>query len=262
MKNNLELHDAHVLEQCFFLANDLSDIKPLTESRARQWLQRPIWSRQEAILILSGSDPESRRYYDVDGFKSLPTSANGAVDWYPARTLKSVLPIGDERPHGEYLAWANEEHLKWEGDNQVRYSRLTLPAALHAALVPADTNETSTATEPAEALPVSLVAQTSNPEPVTTLDIAFAFEGLRNWSEGNWKRSLGNKPKWLAACIAIPGKQGVYQTKWNPVSIGVALINQGHAKVNNVRARFQKKAPLMPWLEVWKTYEADYLESK
>ena len=137
MKNNLKLHDAHVLAQRFFLANDLSDIKPLTESRARQWLQRPTWSRHEAILILSGSDPESRRYYDVDGFKSLSSSANGAVDWLPAQTLKSVLPSGDDRPHGEYLDWANEEYLKWEGDNQVRYRRLTLPAALQAALAPA-----------------------------------------------------------------------------------------------------------------------------
>ncbi len=97
--------------------------------------------------------------------------------------------------------------------------------------------------------------------PVTTGDVAFAFDGLHGWNEKQWKKSLGDKPKWLAACIVIPGIQGKLQTRWNPVLIGGALLRNGHGKVNNIRARFQTKPELRPWLEAWNTYEADNLDT-
>jgi hypothetical protein len=99
----------------------------------------------------------------------------------------------------------------------------------------------------------------NSPLPVTTGDIAHAFDGLRGWNEAQWKKPLGDKPKWLVACIAIPGIQGVSETRWNPVLIGAALVRDGHAKVNSVRSRFQTRPQLMPWLDAWKTYEADNL---
>lgn len=98
------------------------------------------------------------------------------------------------------------------------------------------------------------------PLPLTTGDIAFCFAGLR-WDEQQWKKSLGNKPKWLAVCIAIPGARGVSETRWNPVLIGAALEREGHAKQNSIRARFQTQPQLAPWLDVWKTYEADNLST-
>ena len=96
----------------------------------------------------------------------------------------------------------------------------------------------------------------ASPLPLTTGDVAFCFAGLR-WGEQKWKKPLGDKPKWLAACIAIPGVRGVSETRWNPVLIGAALEHYGHAKSNSIRARFQTKSQLAPWLEAWKTYEAD-----
>lgn len=95
------------------------------------------------------------------------------------------------------------------------------------------------------------------PLPLTTGDIAFCFAGLRWETEEKWKKPLGDKPKWLAACIVIPGVQGASERRWNPVFIGAALVRAGHAKPNNVRAKFQTQPLLTPWLGEWKTYEAD-----
>lgn len=99
------------------------------------------------------------------------------------------------------------------------------------------------------------------PVPLSTGDIAFCFAGLR-WSESEWKKPLGDKPKWLCNCVVIPGQQGVSQTRWNPVYIGAALVRQGHVTMRNVRAKFQAVHLLLPWLDTWKTYEADCDESK
>ena len=44
------------------------------------------------------------------------------------------------------------------------------------------------------------------------------------------------------------------------VKIGAALVDKGYAKANQVRGRFQSKPALIPWLDEWKTYEADYLD--
>jgi hypothetical protein len=108
-----------------------------------------------------------------------------------------------------------------------------------------------------EAVPMVM----NNPLPVTTGDIAHAFDGLRGWSEEQWKKPLGDKPAWLVDCVVIPGVRGKSETRWNPVSIGAALVRNGHAKANNVRGRFQSKPQLKPWLDAWKTYEADNLDT-
>jgi hypothetical protein len=119
---------------------------------------------------------------------------------------------------------------------------------------------------PVQAAPEARPATASEPGvvsgslPLTTGDIAFSFDGIR-WSEQEWKKPLGDKPKWLAACVAIPGQRGVSETRWNPVQIAAALVKDGHSKANSVRARFQTKPPLAPWLDAWKTYEAEYLDT-
>jgi len=110
------------------------------------------------------------------------------------------------------------------------------------------------------AAPVPAVVAQDTPLPLTTSDIAFCFDGLR-YSEAKWKKPLGNKPKWLAACVEIPGRRGVSETRWNPVLLGGALVQRGHVSANRVRARFQQKPMLKPWLDAWKTYEAEYIES-
>lgn len=98
------------------------------------------------------------------------------------------------------------------------------------------------------------------PMPLTTGHIAFCFDGLR-WTEAQWKKPLGDRPNWLKSCVQSPGKQGVRETLWNPVCIGAALVNRGHVPVNRVRAKFQTNHLLKPWLDAWRTYEFDHLET-
>lgn len=116
------------------------------------------------------------------------------------------------------------------------------------------------------ATPAPLTDRPSNapldaPQPVTTGNIACAFDGLRGWNEKAWKDTLGSPPKWLEACIALRGQRGVRETRWNPVLIGAALVHKGHAKANSIRARFQTKPQLRDWLEAWKDYEADSFDT-
>lgn len=101
----------------------------------------------------------------------------------------------------------------------------------------------------------------SLPTPLTTSDIAHCFADPRWLVEDGLKKRLGNKPKWLAVGIAIPGRRGLNETRWNPVLVGAAIVRAGHAKVNNVRAKFQTNPLLKPWLEAWKTHEADNFDT-
>ena len=121
--------------------------------------------------------------------------------------------------------------------------------------------------QPQAAAPAPVVAESASkapldaPQPVTTGDVAHAFDGLRRWNEKAWKDTLGSPPKWLEACIALRGERGKRETRWNPVLIGAALVHNGHAKANSIRARFQTKPQLQDWLEAWKTYEADNFDT-
>ncbi len=126
--------------------------------------------------------------------------------------------------------------------------------AVHA-VADAYMGEPAPASAPA-ATPAPVVAD--GPAPLTTGDIAHCFNGLK-WNETEWKKPLGDKPKWLSDCVAIPGQRGVSETRWNPVLICAELLRQGHVSARTVRAKFQTVALLKPWLEEWKTYEADNL---
>ena len=115
-----------------------------------------------------------------------------------------------------------------------------------------------------QAAPPAPVVGGSNsnaPLPLTTGDIAFCFDGIR-WNEQQWRKPLGDKPKWLKSCVAIQGQRGVSETRWSPVLIAAALVHNGHAQVRSVRARFQTKQQLHPWLEAWRTYEADNFDTQ
>ena len=154
-----------------------------------------------------------------------------------------------------------DDAKKWLLSKGIRIDVAHLEADLLALKTP---NKTAPALDTVTPAPVvaSDDVTTGNdvPLPLTTGNIAFSFDGLR-WNAQQWKKPLGDKPKWLKACIAIPGVRGTSETRWNPVLIGAALVQQGHAKPNNVRAKFQTGHLLKPWLDAWKTYESDYLGS-
>ncbi len=99
------------------------------------------------------------------------------------------------------------------------------------------------------------------PTGLSTSDIAYCFSGLQ-WNETDWKKNLGKKPKWLASCISVPGAQGEREISWNPILVGGVLVHTSRAKQNSVRAKFQTVPLLRPWLDEWKTFEADNFESK
>ncbi len=101
----------------------------------------------------------------------------------------------------------------------------------------------------------------NRPLPIATSDIAHSFAGLGWDSAEKWMKPLGDKSKWLAACIAIPGSRGGNETRWYPVLVGAALIRRGMANVNHVRGRFQSNPQLKPWLDAWNDYEADNFPS-
>jgi len=105
----------------------------------------------------------------------------------------------------------------------------------------------------------SVQSENTGPLPLTTSEIALCFAGLKWKTEEEWKKPLGDKPLWLKHCVHTPGQQGKSQTRWNPVDIGAALVRNGHAKANSVRAKFQTQPLLSPWGDAWKTYEAEYL---
>lgn len=109
--------------------------------------------------------------------------------------------------------------------------------------------------------PLVAGSASNEPLPLTTSDIAFCFDGIR-WNEKGWRKPLGDKPKWLQSCVAIPGQRGVSETRWNPVLIAAALVDDGHTQARSIRARFQTKPQLRDWLEAWKTYESDYFDAQ
>ena len=105
------------------------------------------------------------------------------------------------------------------------------------------------AAQPQAEPPAPVVADSASngPLPLTTGDIAFCFDGIR-WNEQQWRKPLGDKPKWLQSCVAIPGQRGVSETRWNPVLMAAALVRDGHAQARSIRARFQTKPQLKDWL--------------
>ena len=112
------------------------------------------------------------------------------------------------------------------------------------------------------ATPAPVVADSPSnaPLPLATGDIAFCFDGIR-WNEQEWRKPLGDKPKWLQSCVVTPAQRGVSETRWNPVLIAAWLVGNGHAKQNSIRARFQTKPQPQDWLEAWRTYEADNFDT-
>ena len=109
---------------------------------------------------------------------------------------------------------------------------------------------------PAAAVGASNAIEGAGPVAVNTRAMADSFAGL-HWDSEQWIKKLGDKPVWLNACIVLHRGRGEGMRQWNPVLIGAYLVRMGHAKTNSVRAKFQTQDALKPWLDEWKTYEAD-----
>lgn len=224
---------------------------PLTE--ALRWLRRQV-----------GDGQLSSRLYDVpvhNGGEVVVWSAAGDDGQWKLIEKKAVARQvdADNMPtiaQSRYLHIDDLAQLAASADTSEACRAALLALVGVHQLAPPTAAGTSQSDEPVPAV----VAVDDGPLPLTTGDIAFCFDGLR-YTEAKWKKPLGNKPKWLVACVAISGQRGVRETRWNPVLIGGALVRAGHVAANSARARFQTKPLLAPWLDAWKTYEADYLDS-
>jgi hypothetical protein len=95
---------------------------------------------------------------------------------------------------------------------------------------------------------------------LTTSEIAECFDGL-HLQATEWKDLLGRNRKWLNEALAVSGQRGIREKQWNPVLLGGALVSKRYAKPNSVRARFQTRDSLRPFLDDWKTYEADHFDN-
>ena len=221
---------------------------PFDTAHLMPYLDYSHWTLMESAYRLCGHIPRGQ-----SDFIGSDMNAGGA-EGHRYRRLKDAASLP---PH----ELACVPSAQWVGNSRVRKAdaiwwalaqSITLPPELAACEM-----EPQAATVGAESAP----GGTAGPLPLTTGDIAFCFAGLRWKTETEWKKPLGDKPKWLEACIVIPGERGVSETRWSPVCIGAALVRAGHGKPNSVRAKFQTEPLLKPWLDEWKTYEADNFDS-
>ncbi len=192
---------------------------------------------------------------------AIENTVRGVAMISAAHLMPHVWQVGEQMGNQKATELVRE-HLtrivdEWAQSQPLPPAVEPLPGAEPPPIGPARADTRDTAT-PAPVVPDSASnAPAMNPPPVATGDIAHAFDGLRGWNEKAWKDTLGSPPKWLEACIALRGERGKREHHWNPVFIGAALVDKGHARANNIRARFQTKPQLSAWLEAWKTYEAD-----
>lgn len=104
------------------------------------------------------------------------------------------------------------------------------------------------------------VHEQTGQQSLTTTEIAQCFGGLAGWNYGKWKQKLAHMPKWLQKCLVTPGQRGGDQRRWDPLKIGMVLVEREGVKANSVRARFQTVDLLRPWLDDWKDYEYKRLD--
>ena len=212
------------------------------------WARYDLLTVQEAALLMKGldprawDDPELPAWFDSD-----------LTEEY--RLIAAAARVGKLEPHflsdqgflGEYSV-SMKSFIEW------------LPLKGRAALADAlkDAQAALLSSHPSTPLtPTSLAAP--SPGALMSTEIAAAFDGLNSMDETIWKKRLGDMPKWIAAALVQAGGRGVAQRRWDPVQIGSALVSKFRVPAKLVRARFQREPCLKPWLEHWKTHEADYL---
>ena len=212
------------------------------------------WAKKQGLEVTTQPPIEGFQFVQVEAFLcSIERAAMGHTPAPMAAAIVQATPhLANNRAADIAPRWlvGADAHQQWRRllERAVEGGELAL---LHfGSKLPVEAR-----TEPQTA-PVVAESANNGPLPLTTGDIAFCFDGIR-WNEQQWRKPLGDKPKWLQSCVAIPGQRGVSETRWNPVLIAAALVHDGHAQARSIRAKFQTKPLLKDWLEAWKTYEAD-----
>ena len=231
-----------------------------------KWKHIPSCELWRAVCLTFDVEPDAEVLGMVHWLQNRRAAPRGLPAEFPDRldiAQANVSTNGPIHPHRLYVGVLRNPHAEVSLAEVAAAGIMwgwTMPEEMSAL---ASVSATQSVPKPEAKFvgPAGAAAAPAGPLPLTTGDIAFCFAGLRWKTEDEWKKPLGDKPKWLEACIVIPGRRGVSETRWNPVCIGAALARKGHAKTNSIRSRFQTKPLLIPWLDAWKTYEADNLDT-
>ncbi|MDO8904735.1 hypothetical protein [Hydrogenophaga sp.] len=217
---------------------------------AAHWIAMDGWTLEESALLLSGANPKRIEVLGADPHVAKPDLQSCGYVGINDRLLRAseMGVLSFPASPFEVCSWAAK---KEQG--------IPIPLMSVLSLSTESTRDEAHQNQPVA--PVVAADGCNLPEPVTTGAVAHALAGLRGWNAGMWKKKLGSPPKWLRDCIVAPGQRGVREHCWNPVKIGAALVYKGHAAVNSVRAKFQTRPELAPWLEAWKTYEANHFDA-
>ena len=258
------------------------------------WRKLPALKAEDAAVLLSEFSPASTKAADIkaDGianlqvnadefalmlsaFEALSTTSRSLADWHlVARQLGLTYHDWIDR-YEAAMAILDPANVP------IQTAAATSPSAaapvdaaverieLEAEVVRVDTKPATPNDMPApqaneaDAHGAAATAPRTTPDgPVSlsTGDIAFCFAGLK-WTEKEWKKPLGDMPKWLEKCLEMRGQRGVREHRWNPVLIAATLVREHNIKANSARARFQTQPLLKPWFDLWKTYEADHFDT-
>ncbi len=245
----------------------------MTDRTGKAWTARQILGCAErheiTVFARIGHAVKFVRVRPIEGKTNEIAAEAGSLPILDTKAIQALLLTGEAKSSG----WEELTTIDFFGEPVEAWALVfELAPGMQAPRVQADDCRVTAAgvlrlvadyTAPAapEAAPVVAESASNGPLPLTTSDIAFCFDGIR-WNEQQWRKPLGDKPKWLQTCVAIPGQKGVSETRWNPVLIAAALVHNGHANARSIRARFQTMPRLKDWLEAWKTYEADNFDTQ
>lgn len=236
-----------------------SNIERLTVAEAKRLILGALPPEHGAGRVLGFTGPDGEPVWDVESL-TLVAASEAHAPFLDRDFLDLCKRLGFE-PHMMYSPAIGGYSGTPEDDNTYMLTHAQLVKLAESYSLSVEIGCRDEVTQEPETH-ISAPKAIDGPMPLTTSDIAFCFDGL-GWDEKGWRRPLGDKPKWLDPCLVIPGAQGKSERRWNPVFIAAALLQRGYGGVNerSIRARFQTKPQLRPWLEAWKTYEADYLGS-
>ena len=104
-------------------------------------------------------------------------------------------------------------------------------------------------TAPDKPAPAAIVGITEAVRPLTTAQVADAFDGELELSAAQWRERLGDMPLWLLPARAAKGKAPNPSTWW-PLEFARILLERG-ATFDSLNRKFLAVPALKPWLPAW-----------
>lgn len=92
----------------------------------------------------------------------------------------------------------------------------------------------------------------STPPPLTTAQIADAFDGVADATAKRWRKRLGDvgNHQWVLPARAEPGKAPA-PAKWWPISLAELVLKRDAQTHDSLNRKFLHEPALKPWLTGW-----------